>query len=159
MYESETEVEMPWVYNDGGYATSGFTGKHPNQVVVALAIATGQPYRETYHAVYRRQVEYVRRTRRKHIKAKGAAISEVGVWPEVSRAYLRELDWTWTPVMKVGSGVTMHLRYDELPDEVLLIASVSRGLVTVVNGVAQAIDDPSRGGSRAVYGFWTPPQP
>jgi hypothetical protein len=157
MYESETEVEMPWVYNDGGYKTSGFTAKEGNQVVIALAIATGQEYREVYHQIYRRQVEYVNGLRHGRIKKAGAAISDVGVWPEVSKGYLRDLGWTWTPTMTVGSGVTMHLSYEEVPDEPVLVCSVSRSLVTVFHGVVQATHDPSRAGSRAVYGFWVPP--
>jgi len=157
MYDTETEVAMPWVYNDAGYKGSGFRYKHGNGVIIALAIATGQRYVTVYNEIYRRQCDFVRKTRSKRVKEKGAAIEDAGVWPQVSKQYLLDLGWTWTPTMAIGSGTTMHLAYDELPDEVLLIASVSRNLVTVVNGIAQATHDPSRAGSRAVYGFWTPP--
>jgi len=156
MYESETEVEMPWVYRDGGYAGSGFRAKHGNRVVIAIAIATGQQYREVYHELYGRQVKYVNGLRHGRIKDAGAAISEVGVWPEVSKQYLLDLGWLWTPTMAVGSGVTMHLRYDEVPDLPVFLARVSKDLVAVVNGVVQDVADPSRDGSRAVYGFFRP---
>jgi hypothetical protein len=80
------------------------------------------------------------------------------VWSDVSKSYLRDLGWTWTPTMSVGSGVRVHLAYDELPDEPVLVCSVSKSLVTVFHGIAQTTHDPSRGGSRAVYGYWTPPR-
>jgi hypothetical protein len=161
MYESETEVAMPWVYNDAGYpGRTTKRGRHipGNQVVTALAIASGQKYWDVLHAIQRRQINYVRGLRHGRIKEAGSAISDVGVWPEVSKGYLRELGWTWTPTMSVGSGVTVHLAYDELPDEPVLVCSVSKSLVTVFHGVVQAPHDPSRDGTRAVYGYWTPPR-
>jgi len=157
MYESETEVEMPWVYNDAGYRASGFRAKHGNNVVIALAIATGQDYRTVYEEIYRRQNDFVHKTRSKRIKKKGGAISEVGVWPEVSKQYLVDLGWTWTSVMGIGTGTTMHLTYEEVPDEPVVLCSISRSLVAVMHGVVQATSDPSRNGSRAIYGYWLPP--
>jgi hypothetical protein len=159
MYESETEVEMPWVYNDAGYpgrTTRRGRHVHGNQVITALAIASGQTYWDVYHAIHRRQVQYVKGLRHGRIKEAGSAISDVGVWPEVSKAYLRELGWTWTSTMSIGSGVTMHLSYEEIPDEPVLVCSISKSLVTVFHGVVQATHDPSRSGTRAVYGYWVP---
>jgi hypothetical protein len=156
MYESENEVEMPWVMNDGGYSRSGFRAKHGNGVVRAIAIATGQGYSEVYNELYVVQCDYVNGLRHGRIKDKGAAISEVGVWPETSKRYLLERGWQWVPVMKIGSGVTMHLRYDEVPDEPVMLLSVSRDLVAVLHGVVHNTYDPSRDGSRAVYGYFRP---
>ena len=160
MYESEEEIAMPWIYNDAGY--SGRTtrrGRHipGNGVVRAIAIATERNYWEVHTELYRRQCDYVNRSRSRRIQDKGASIDEVGVWPDVSKRYLFDLGWTWVPVMKVGSGVTMHLSYDELPDEPKLIVRLSKALVTVIAGTVYDIHDPSRDGSRAVYGFFTNP--
>src|SRR3954452_21044757 len=135
MYESETEVEMPWVRDDGGYARSGFRAKRGNNVVIAIAIATGQTYGTVYNALYNIQIDYINGLRHGRIKDKGAAISEVGIWPETSKRYLRGLGWQWTPVMKIGSGTTMHLSYVEVPDEPMMLLSVSRSMVAVVHGV------------------------
>ena len=148
---------MPWVFNDGGYAGSGWKAKNGNQVIIALAIATGQEYREVYHQIYRRQVDYVKGLRHGRIKEKGASIPDNGVWPEVSKGYLRDLGWEWTPFMGIGTGTTVHLTYTEVPDVPVMLLGVSRSLVAVVNGIVHATNDPSRSGTRAVYGAWTPP--
>jgi len=156
MYDTETEVAMPWKYNDGGYAKSGFRAKRGNNVVIALAIATDQIYREVYNQIYDRQVDFVAKSRSSRVKDKGPYIPEVGVWPQVSKKYLLDLGWTWTPIMGIGTGTTVHLTYEEVPDEPLVVCSISRSLVTVVHGVVQATSDPSRDGSRAIYGYWVP---
>lgn len=149
---------MPWVHDDGGYATSGFRrAKHGNGVVIAIAIATGQQYGKVYDELYSQQIEFVGKTRSKRIKEKGPVISEVGIWPQVSKAYLLDRGWEWTPIMTIGSGTTVHLTYEEVPDVPVALLSVSRNLVAVINGVVHATHDPSRGGTRAVYGFFTPP--
>jgi hypothetical protein len=161
MYESEKarEVEMPWVYNDAGYAgrtTARGRQIHGNGVVRAIAIATGQRYMDVHIALYREQCEFVNRSRSQRVQDKGASIEAAGVWPEVSKKYLLDHGWEWVPVMKVGSGVTVHLSYEEVPDLPLFIARVSRNLVTVIHGVAQDISDPSRAGTRALYGYFAP---
>jgi hypothetical protein len=153
------EVAIPWVHNDGGYA--GRTTKRGrfipgNGVVRAIAIATGGNYHDVNRELQNRQYEYVRGLRSGRIKEKGASINEVGVWPDVSKKYLLDNGWRWTPTMSIGSGTTMHLTYEEIPDRPLFIAKVSRGLVTVINGVVQDIGDPSREGTRAVYGYYWP---
>ena len=56
--------------------------------------------------------------------------------------------------MQVGQGTTVHLRGDELPLGKLLV-SVSRHMVAVIDGVVYDNHDSTRGGSRAVYGYWT----
>jgi hypothetical protein len=55
--------------------------------------------------------------------------------------------------MKIGSGCTVHLRADELP-EGRLIVSVSRHTVAVIDGMIHNTHDPSRGETRCVYGYW-----
>ena len=61
--------------------------------------------------------------------------------------------------MGIGTGVTMHVSLDELPDVPVLILRLSKHLTTVVNGIIQDTFDPSRDGNRAVYGYFTPPPP
>jgi hypothetical protein len=58
MYESETEVAMPWTYNDGGFSESGLSRhrrKHGSPVVAAIAIAEQRRYSEVYHQLYAKQ--------------------------------------------------------------------------------------------------------
>jgi hypothetical protein len=159
MYESETEVAIPWKHNDAG--NPGRTTKRGrlivgNAVVRAIAIATEQNYWPVYRELYTAQCEYVSKSRSKRIKDKGASIDYAGVWPDVSKQYLLDRGWTWTPTMSIGSGTTVHLTYEEIPDLPVFVARVSRSLVTVVNGVVQDIGDPSRDGTRALYGYFQP---
>lgn len=65
--------------------------------------------------------------------------------------------FTWTPTMSIGSGTTVHLRQGELPECERIVARCSRHLVAVIYGVVHDTGDPCRGGTRAVYGYWTAP--
>jgi hypothetical protein len=56
--------------------------------------------------------------------------------------------------MSIGQGCTVHLKADELPSG-RLILSVSRHYVAMIDGVVHDTHDPSRGGTRCVYGYWT----
>ncbi len=158
MYESETEVAMPWVYNDGGFSESGLTRhrrKYGSPVVAAIAIAEQRRYSEVYHQLYTKQRDMLWNARSKK-RAEHSGDPHHGVFPDVSKAYLLERGWLWTPTMTVGSGVTVHLDYEEVPDLPLFIARISKSLVCVINGVAQYTHDPSRDGRRALYGFFSP---
>ena len=55
--------------------------------------------------------------------------------------------------MFIGSGTTVHLKADELPKG-RIICNVSKHYTAVVDGVIQDTYDPSRRGTRAVYGYW-----
>lgn len=55
--------------------------------------------------------------------------------------------------MKVGTGCRVHLRDGELP-EGRLIVRVSGHLVAVINSVIHDTHDPSREGTRCVYGYF-----
>lgn len=132
-----------WDYNDGGREAAGFKGEAGDCVTRAIAIATGMDYREVYNELARREAEKT-----------GTRSARNGISKDVMKAYLADLGWTWTPTMTIGSGTTVHLREDELPAGTV-ICSVSKHLVTVVDGVIQDTFDPSREGTRAVYGYWT----
>jgi hypothetical protein len=55
--------------------------------------------------------------------------------------------------MKVGSGCQVHLRPDELPSGTLIV-KVSKHLTTIIDGMIQDTHDPSRRGTRCVYGYY-----
>jgi hypothetical protein len=80
-----------------------------------------------------------------------------GAWKQVYRPYLESLGWTWTPTMRIGAGCQVHLDATELPPG-RLIVSVSRHLVAVIDGVVHDTHDPSRDGTRCVYGYFSPPK-
>lgn len=151
---------MKWVYDDGGRAAAGFKGDADDCVTRAIAIATGIPYREVYDALYTIALAdrtYMAKLERRYGARAGAHASpRTGVHRRVYDRYLRTEGWQWTPTMRVGSGCTVHLRDGELPDG-RLIVSLSHHYAAVIDGVIHDTDDPSRDGTRCVYGIWRAP--
>lgn len=140
---------MDFIRNDGGRAAAGFKGEAGDCVCRAIAIATGTPYREVYDAL--NEMAKSERTGR---KKRGKSSARTGVYKPTIRKYLGQLGWRWVPTMKVGQGCKVHLRADELPSG-RIIVSVSRHVTAVIDGVIHDTHDPSRGGTRCVYGYFT----
>jgi hypothetical protein len=69
---------------------------------------------------------------------------------------MESLGWVWTPTMLVGQGCKVHLRASELPKGRLVVC-VSKHSVAVIDGIIHDTYDPSRGGTRCVYGYWRAP--
>lgn len=141
---------MEWVYDDGGRAAAGFTGEARDCVVRAIAIATGVPYMDVYLALREKISELETPARRG-----GMSSPRNGVHKDTIRKYLTGLGWRWIPTMGIGTGCKVHLRPEELPAG-RLIASVSKHCVAVVDGVIRDTHDPSREGTRCVYGYYVP---
>jgi hypothetical protein len=147
------DVQGVWVYNDGGRAAAGFKGDTGDCVTRAIAIATQLPYQEIYDLVN----EEAQRERPGSKRRKGKRSSaRTGVFKDTKRRVLERLGWTWTPTMQIGQGCTVHLRADELPAG-RLVVGVSRHSVAVIDGIIHDTHDPSRDGTRCVYGYWSKP--
>lgn len=139
-----------WEFNDGGRAAAGFIGKNAGDCVTrSIAIATGKPYQEVYDAL-NVAAQGERRGKRK----RGISNARTGVYSTTARKYLASLGWKFTPTMGIGTGCKVHLKADELPQG-RLIVSVSKHYTAVVDGVIQDTHDPSRAGTRCVYGYFT----
>lgn len=136
-------------HDDGGRADAGFKGATGDCVVRAIAIATGKSYREVYDDV-NRMAQRERMSSRK----RGRSNARTGVHKPTIKRLMQEYGWKWTPTMHVGSGCKVHLRADELPSG-RIVCSVSRHLVAVIDGVIHDTHDPSRDGTRCVYGYWS----
>jgi hypothetical protein len=137
-----------WTFDDGGRAAAGFRGTAGDCAVRAVAIAGGVPYLTVYDALYDAS---------RRIEGNRATSPRDGVSRRVIDAVLVDgWGWSWTPTMSIGSGTTVHLRADELPAG-RLVARVTRHITAVVDGIVHDTYDPTRGGTRAVYGYWTPP--
>ena len=134
---------MRWIYDDGGRAAAGFVGDAGDCVTRAIAIATGMDYRAVYDDLSERQAALGKPRSARN-----------GVQPKAYKPYLAELDAIWTPTMSIGSGTTVHLRECELPYEPWLIVRLSKHLAAIRQGVVYDTHDPSRDGTRAVYGYW-----
>lgn len=139
---------MQFIYDDGGRCEAGYKGDTGDCVVRAIAIAAQKPYQEVYDAVnVLAQFEPPSKRRRRRSSAR------TGVYRVTSDRYLTRLGWTWHATMRIGQGCKVHLRAEELPVG-RLIVRVSKHMVAVVDGVIHDTHDPSRGGTRCVYGYW-----
>lgn len=147
--------QASWVYNDGGRSEAGFRGEAGDCVTRAIAIATERPYQEIYDALnLAAKDERFRRGRIGLRFATGRGSSaRTGVQKVTYAPYLKALGWAWTPTMKIGSGCKVHLKANELPRG-RLIVSLSRHLCAVIDGVAHDTYDPTRDGTRCVYGYY-----
>ena len=142
---------MKCVYNDGGRASAKYLGHTGDCVCRAIAIATG----ETYQTVYDWLFQYAQRERPGSKRRKGRRSSpRTGVFKPTYTRLLTDLGWTFTPTMSIGSGCKVHLRAGELPNG-RLIVSVSKHMTAVIDGVIHDTHDPSRRGTRCVYGYWS----
>lgn len=143
---------MQFVFNDGGRSAAGFKGVTGDCVTRAIAIATEIPY----EVVYKSLSEGVRGERRSTSRADRQRSARNGV--QTSRQwfkdYMRSIGWRWTPTMRIGGGCQVHLRSSELPGG-RIIVSTSKHYCAVIDGVIHDIADPSRDGSRCVYGYWS----
>lgn len=140
---------MKFQYNDGGRAAAGFTGSASDCVTRAIAIITERPYAEVYVEI--NNAAHREKPRRGSIGKKSSARN--GVFKKTTKDYLASLGFVWTPTMHIGSGCTVHLRADELPNGRILVA-VSRHIVAVIDGVIHDTHDCTRDGMRCVYGYW-----
>ena len=148
-----------FVYDDGGRSTAkghGGTAAADDCVTRAIAIAIGIDYAEVYAKLTELQHDWCHTSRTKeakHMLETGRWHARHGVHKVIMNMFLEPLGWTWTPTMGIGTGCTVHLRADELPSGIV-ICSLSRHVATVIDGVIHDTHDPSRDGTRAVYGYW-----
>ncbi len=138
-----------WQYNDGGREAAGYKGQAGDCVTRAISIATGKPYQEVYDALNGLAVN-----ERTGKRKRGKSSARNGVYRSTFEKYLLSLGWKWTPTMAIGQGCKVHLKENELPQGNLIV-SVSRHMVAVINGVIHDTHDPSREGTRCVYGYWS----
>jgi hypothetical protein len=139
---------MSFIYDDGGRIAAGYKGKTGDCVTRAIAIASGLPYQFAYDLINSAATSE-RLGRRKRTKSS----ARTGVHKDTTRNVLALLGWNWVPTMHIGQGCKTHLRADELPSG-RLIVQVSKHTCAVIDGVIHDTHDPSRRGTRSVYGYW-----
>lgn len=144
---------VTFVRDDGGRAAAGYRGTVGDCACRAVAIASGRPYREVYDLIN----AYGARER-KSSRKRSQSSARTGVYSAtLDRLVTREYGAVWTPTMRIGSGTTVHVRTDELPTTGRHVLRLSKHYAAYVDGVLRDTHDPSREGTRAVYGFWTFP--
>ncbi|CAM3837455.1 hypothetical protein [Polynucleobacter arcticus] len=142
-------------FNDGGREAAGFKGGAGDCVVRAIAIAAQLPYMQVYEDLRVANATYADQRNDKlarRLNAQGASPRN-GNHRNVFHDYILGHGFKWVPTMKIGAGCQVHLLANELPHGTLIV-KVSKHLTAVTNGVIQDTHNPSRGGSRCVYGYY-----
>ena len=139
---------MTHIHNDGGREAAGYKGSAGDCTVRSIAIATELPYQRVYDDLF--HLNKIKKLNPRH----NGSPRDGGTHMETVHEYMKSLGWVWTPTMFFGSGCKVHLRKEELPTG-RLVVRLSRHLVAVVDGIIHDTYDPSRGGTRCVYGYFS----
>jgi len=142
-------------FNDGGRASSGFKGLTGDCVCRAIAIATGKPYQEVYEFLSNGNYNQ-RLSKKQRVKKGKTAANGINVNRKWFSDYMKSLGFEWKPTMLIGQGCKVHLKSDELPMGTI-ICSLSKHYTCVIDGVINDTYDPSRNGTRCVYGYYYKP--
>ncbi len=137
--------------NDGGRAEAGFKGQAGDCVCRSIAIASELPYIEVYKALS--EGTGSQRASKRTGKRASSARNGINTKRKWFKDYMTNIGFKWVATMQIGSGCTVHLRHDELPQGRLVVA-VSKHMTSVINGVLNDTYDCSRQGTRCVYGYW-----
>lgn len=139
---------MKYIYNDGGRAAAGFKGITGDCVTRAVAIAAERPYKEVYDLI-----NELAKSERRGKRKRGTSNARTGVYKTTTRKVMAHYGFKWVPTMQIGQGCKVHLTEGELPMG-RIVVEVSRHAVAVIDGVINDIYDPSREGTRCVYGYY-----
>ena len=139
---------MKLIINDGGRSSAGFKGETGDCVTRAIAITTGKPYKEVYD-----ELNKLSKVERNSKRRRSKSNSRLGIYRVTYQGYIESLGFEWVPTMKIGQGCKVHLREDELPYGTLIV-KVSKHLCAVIDGAVHDTHDPTRGGTRCVYGYY-----
>lgn len=139
---------MKFIINNGGRTMAGYKGETGDCVCRSIAIATEQDYKKVYDDLIN-----VKNSLRQTSGVK-TSHPRTGVDRKVYDTYLKQLGWQWIPTMGIGTGCKFHLKEDELPSGNLIVR-LSKHMTAVINGVINDTYNPSRDGTRCVYGYYT----
>lgn len=148
-------TNYPFHWNDGGREQAGFKGGAGDCVVRSIAIAANLPYMQVYEDLKIANGRYaqVKNDRlAKRLSIKGPS-PRSGNHRNVFHDYILSKGFEWVPTMMVGAGCRVHLRPEDLPSGTLIV-KVSKHLTAIIDGVIHDTHNPSRGGSRCVYGYY-----
>lgn len=143
---------MKVVINDGGRKAANFKGTAGDCVARAVSIAAERSYAQTYFELAALQSN-LRKTKRRKKAGIKSANNGIYVKSKAFKDYMAKLGFSWVPTMLIGSGCKTHLAKGELPGG-RLVVSLSRHYTAVIDGVIHDTYDPSRDGTRCVYGYW-----
>ena len=139
---------MNVIYTDGGRREAGYKGDAGDCVVRAIAITCQKSYQDVYDLV-NEEAKKERITKRNKTRSS----ARTGVSKSTTKRVMKRLGYEWVPTMTIGSGCRVHLRADELPSGKIIV-NLSKHVAAVIDGEIYDTHDPSRDGTRCVYGYW-----
>jgi hypothetical protein len=142
-----------FVKDDGGRAQAGYKGTTRDCVCRSISIASGLPYQQVYDALAAGNAAQRKTKRSSKHTGQHTANHGINVKRKWFQDYMKSIGFEWKPTMFIGSGCKVHLRGDELPDGRLVVA-VSGHFTAMIDGVIYDNHDPSRCGTRCVYGYF-----
>lgn len=143
---------MKIIITDGGRKAAGFVHHTKGDCVArSIALASGRPYREVHDRLAKGRGN--QRASSRTGRQTATADHGIHVQRKWFKDYMRELGFTWVPTMGIGTGCKVHLRNGELPMGHLVV-SVSKHYTAVIDGVVHDSHNPTRFGTRCVYGYW-----
>lgn len=129
---------MNFKYNDGGRSKYFKASRVGDCSVRAIAIATNQDYKQVYNDLK---------------KLNNGVSCRNGTPKEVSKKYLLSKGWIWVGINR-RDGDYCRLSEEFFSNNKTYIASVSKHLTAIVNGVINDTYDCSKDGERTVYGYY-----
>lgn len=136
-----------WLFNDGGRAEAGYKGSAGDCAARSIAIVSGLAYQTVYDEIN----EWAKSERPRVASRRSNA--RTGVQRTLLRRWLPTIGFIWVPTMEIGVGTVVHVRPEELPPGRLILAC-SKHYTAMIDGVVHDTHDPSRDGTRAVYGYY-----
>lgn len=115
----------------------------------AVAIATGLDYVTVWNELYELCQHVTQRP-----NCRRTDHPETFVDKDILAAYLAGLGWRWRATQRVGACEKVLLSRRLLPDQGTYICRISKGWVCLKDGVLHDVTDPSRDGTRLVYGWF-----
>jgi len=140
---------VPFVYDDGGREAAGFKGKTDDCFCRAVSIAFEMPYQEVYDLI-----NEVAKRERKSKRKSSKSSARTGVYTATAKRVMEQLSCRWVSVMGIGTGCKMHLCNGEVPSKGRMVLRLSKHFCALVDGEIHDTHDPSRDGTRCVYGYW-----
>ena len=130
--------KLDFKFSDGGRSKYYEKTNVSDCGVRAIAIALDRDYDE----VYKEAMSFLGYSPRNGILIKDC------------KKLFTHFGFKWHACMKIGTGCKVHLAKGEVPMNKTIVCSVSKHLVCVKNGVIYDRFDPSRDGTRCVYGYY-----
>lgn len=130
--------KLDFKYNDGGRSKYFKADKVGDCVTRAIAIILSKDYKGVYNMIHA-LIGYSPRN---------------GVQKKDTKKIMQLFGGQWVSTARFGQSMKMHLNASEMPLKGRYVCQVSKHITAIIDGVINDTYDPSRDGTRMVYGYW-----